>query len=134
MPYVIPIIHNALLVSSIFNQKDKEKGKKKEGTIHTLETHERSLAQKLFPLKCQGTSIGSFSLSQPYHSYSLTFLISLLFFPCHLAFNFYSMEYARITSTIGARHNGHFPPPRTNSFAHFEQVHMCPHLYKRESI
>lgn len=39
------------------------------------------------------------------------------------------MEYARITSTIGARQSGHFPPPRTNSFAHFEQVHMCPHLH-----
>jgi hypothetical protein len=38
------------------------------------------------------------------------------------------MEYARTTSTIGARHNGHLPPPRINSLAHFEHVHMCPHL------
>lgn len=40
----------------------------------------------------------------------------------------YSMEYARITSTMGARHKGHLPSPRTNSFAHFEHAHMCPHL------
>ena len=40
----------------------------------------------------------------------------------------YMMKYARITSIMGARHSGHFPPPRTNSFAHFEHVHMCPHL------
>lgn len=38
------------------------------------------------------------------------------------------MEYARTTSTIGARHKGHLPPPRINSLAHFEHVHMCPHL------
>jgi len=38
------------------------------------------------------------------------------------------MEYALTTSTIGARHKGHLPPPRINSLAHFEQVHMCPHL------
>lgn len=38
-----------------------------------------------------------------------------------------------MTSTIGARHNGHLPPPRTNSLAHFEQVHMWPHL-KKESM
>lgn len=56
-----------------------------------------------------------------FYSSSFLFLVNL---------SFYSMEYARITSTIGARHNGHFPPPRTNSFAHFEQVHMCPHLQK----
>lgn len=55
--------------------------------------------------------------------YFLLFLSYFSFFTC-----LYSIEYARITSTIGARHNGHLPPPRTNSFAHFEQVHMCPHL------
>jgi len=33
-----------------------------------------------------------------------------------------------MTSTIGALHRGHLPPPRTNSFAHFKQVHMWPHL------
>jgi hypothetical protein len=40
----------------------------------------------------------------------------------------YITEYARTTSTIGARQSGHLPPVRTSSFAHFEQVHMCPHL------
>ena len=54
---------------------------------------------------------------------SIRVIINYFLFP-HL----YSIEYARITSTIGALHNGHFPPPRTNSFAQFEQVHMCPHL------
>lgn len=51
-------------------------------------------------------------------------------FPCPLNYPFYSMEYARTTSTIGARHKGHLPPLRTNSLAHFEHVHMCPHLQK----
>jgi hypothetical protein len=40
----------------------------------------------------------------------------------------YITEYARTTSTMGARQSGHLPPLRTSSFAHFEQVHMCPHL------
>ena len=60
-------------------------------------------------------------------SFLLLFCLFLfLFFSSYVSFccSFYSMEYARITSTIGARHNGHFPPPLTNSFAHFEQVHM----------
>ena len=41
---------------------------------------------------------------------------------CHI------MQYARITSIIGARQSGHFPTPWSNSLAHFEQVHICPHL------
>lgn len=62
-------------------------------------------------------------------------LNSIIFFIVPFFFFFfftclYNIEYARITSTIGARHNGHLPPPRTNSFAHFEQVHMCPHLQR----
>jgi len=40
----------------------------------------------------------------------------------------YITEYARTTSTMGARQSGHLPPLRASSFAHFEQVHMCPHL------
>ena len=29
---------------------------------------------------------------------------------------------------MGAQHIGHFPRASTNSLAHFEHVHMCPHL------
>lgn len=36
-----------------------------------------------------------------------------------------------MTSTIGARHSGHLPTPWSNSLAHFEQVHICPHLTVR---
>lgn len=39
-----------------------------------------------------------------------------------------------MTSTTGARHIGHFPPTWTSSLAHFEHVHMCPHLYSNESM
>jgi hypothetical protein len=65
-------------------------------------------------------------MSQPLHLVKLT--------PTHPPLHFYLgsschiMQYARITSIIGARQSGHFPTPWSNSLAHFEQVHICPHL------
>jgi hypothetical protein len=55
-------------------------------------------------------------------------LASTYSLPHYIFSPLYITEYVRTTSTIGARQSGHLPPVCTSSFAHFEQVHMCPHL------
>uniref|UniRef100_A0A0E0NN18 Uncharacterized protein n=1 Tax=Oryza rufipogon TaxID=4529 RepID=A0A0E0NN18_ORYRU len=107
-----PPIFQTLTHSDIHKKKtreDRQKWKKKK--------NEEAAAELLFPLFPEQSFV------QQNFAFSISFIPFPTVFP-----QLYITEYARTTSAIGARHSGHLPPLRISSFAHFEQVHMCPHL------
>uniref|UniRef100_A0A0D3FC94 Uncharacterized protein n=1 Tax=Oryza barthii TaxID=65489 RepID=A0A0D3FC94_9ORYZ len=108
-----PPIFQTLTHSDIHKKKtreDRQKWKKKKN-------EEEAAAELLFPLFPEQSFV------QQNFAFSISFIPLPTVFP-----QLYITEYARTTSAIGARHSGHLPPLRISSFAHFEQVHMCPHL------